>query len=297
MFKSFPPDVIVLDQESLLHARIERKGKRPRVFNAKQYRLPSNVFSPGAVTPSVADEAALAETIRRVRSDNGKLAAASVLLPDSWFRINLLDVAALPAKPAEALDEVRWALKRTLPIRPEDLRISYRQIATTATGVRLLVIAAVEATLASIERVFAAEKVEIPLLESLGLNLWNAISANEPDGSGDRLFLLVRDNDFTTAVFRGDTPLFIRSKNLTGDRTLEQELRLSASYLRSALQTETFAQCYIAGNGVGRSVSDIIGAEFNSPVRQIRLTDIAELSFEASRIEAELTACAGVFAS
>jgi len=193
--------------------------------------------------------------------------------------------------------EVRWALKRTLPIRPEDLRIAYRQIATTPSGVRLLVIAAVEETLAAIERVFAAEKVEIQLLESLGLNLWNAISAHEQDSSGDRLFLLVRDSDFTTAVFRGDTPLFIRSRNLTGDRTLEQELRLSASYLRSAIQTPKFSQCYVAGNGVGRSVVELIGTEFDSPVRQVRLTDVAELTFEASRIEAELTACAGVFTS
>lgn len=297
MYKSFPPDVIVFDNDSLLHARLERGGKRPRVFNAKQYRLASNVFTPAPVTPSVSDEAAVAETVRRIRNDSGRLTAASVLLPDSWFRINLLDVGELPSNADEALELVRWALKRTLPIRPEDLRIAYRQIATTETGARLLVVTAVEATVATIERIFAAERIEVPLLESLGMNLWNAIAAGESASAGDRLFLYIRSNDFTTAVFRGDTPLFIRSRNLTAERTLEQELRLSASYLRSSLQTESFAQCYVAGNSVGRSIVELIGSEFDSPVRQVRIGEVADLTFEATGIEAELTACAGVFAA
>lgn len=297
MFKSFPPDVIVLDTDTLLHARMERSKGKLRVFNAKQYRLPEGTFASSVVTPSLTNGDALAETVRRVRTESGKLSACALLLPDSWFRINILDVGELPANPAEAKDVVRWALKRTLPIRPEELRLAHREIAGESKEKRVLAIAAVEATLASIESIFQAERIDVPVIESMGLNLWNAVAARESSSAGDRILLHVRDREFTTAVFRGDTPLFVRSRNLSGDRSLDQELRLSASYLKSSLQTENFAQCYVAGNSISRSIVERIGREFDAPVRQIELSQFAEHSFEASRIESELVACAGVYAA
>lgn len=297
MFKSFPPDVIVLDTDYVLHARIERSRRKLRVFNAKQYRLPADTFTPAAVTPSLANREALAETVRRVRSESGRLTSCAILLPDSWFRINILDVGELPSNPGEAKDVVRWALKRTLPIRPEELRLAHREIAAASKEKRVLAVAAVETTLASIEAIFQAERIDVPMIESLGLNLWNAIASQEASSAGERILLHLRDREFTTAVFRGDTPLFVRSRNLAGDRSLDQELRLSASYLRSSLQTENFTQCYVAGNSVSRSIVEMIGSEFNAPVRQIELSQFADHSFEASRIESELVACAGVYAA
>ena len=35
--------------------------------------------------------------------------------------------------------------------------------------------------------------------------------------------MYVRDADFTTAVFRGSLPVFIRSRNLSGERSLQQD--------------------------------------------------------------------------
>ncbi len=81
------------------------------------------------------------------------------------------------------------------------------------------------------------------LIEPIGLNIWNAIAVREGDTNADRLFLYLRDTDFTTAVFRGAQPLFIRSRNLSPERTIDQEIRLSANYLRDSLQVESFANC------------------------------------------------------
>ena len=44
-------------------------------------------------------EGALAETLRRVKMETGnKWQRVSLLLPDSWFRINILDLPSLPAR-------------------------------------------------------------------------------------------------------------------------------------------------------------------------------------------------------
>src|SRR5207237_454387 len=89
MTRSFPPDVIVLDSESLLHARLNRGKRNPRIAQAKSFRLPADTFATSLVTPELANEAALADTIRRMRNETGRWEKGSILLPDSWFRINL----------------------------------------------------------------------------------------------------------------------------------------------------------------------------------------------------------------
>ena len=122
--RSFPPDVVVLDMESLTHARLGRGKANPRIVNAKTYRIAPETFTTAPVTPLVANEAALAETLRRLRMETGKWDKVSILLPDSWFRINIVDLPSLPDRDSDATDVVRWSLKKTLPIPPEQLPIA-----------------------------------------------------------------------------------------------------------------------------------------------------------------------------
>ncbi|HEV7765561.1 MAG TPA: hypothetical protein VGQ76_11210 [Thermoanaerobaculia bacterium] len=295
MARSFPPDVVIIDTDALVHARFGRGKSGMRLVQAKPYRLAADTFTPAMVTPQLANAPALAETLRRLRNETGRWDKVSVLLPDSWFRMNIVDLPSLPANEAEALDVVRWSLKRTLPIPPEQLRVSYAVLSREGQAAKVLVLSALEATLASLEKAFADTGLEIVLIEPLGLNIWNAITVRETETTADRLFLYVRDTDFTTAVFRGTQPLFIRSRNLSGERTLEQEIRLSASYLRDALAVETFANCYVAGIG-GAAVHETLAAEFNTTVKPVLLRDyVEEAPSDLYNLEAELTACTGVF--
>ena len=296
MARSFPPDVIVLDNDSLVHARLGRGKGKPRIVTAKSYRLAADTFAAAPVSPQVANEAALAETLRRLRMETGKWEKVSVLLPDSWFRINIIDLPSLPEREADATEVVRWSLKRTLPIPPEQLRIAFSVLSRADGTAKVLVLSAMEATLAAIERVFTAAGFEIVLIEPVGLNIWNAITVREgADGAGDRLFIYLRDTDFTTAVFRGGQPLFIRSRNLSGDRTVEQEIRLSANYLRDSLSVETFSRCYVAGER-GADVHATLTDEFQTQVRTVDVRDYAEDVPSAGHgYDAELTACTGVF--
>lgn len=297
MARSFPPDVVVLDSDSLMHARLGRGKSGPRIVQAKTYRLADDTFTSGMVTPALANESSLAEALRRLRMETGKWDRVSLLLPDSWFRINIMDVPSLPRNGnGEAMDIVRWSLKRTLPIPAEQLRLSYSVLSRSGSSAKVLALSALDATLAAIERVFAAAGFEVILIEPVGLNIWNAIAVREGEPSADRLFVYVRDEDFTTAVFRGAQPLFIRSRNLGGDRTLDQELRLSASYLRDAFNVEGFANCYVAGARADATVSSTLASEFNTQVRTVAVRDFVEdLPADVAGLDAELTACAGVF--
>ena len=295
MARSFPPDVVVLDSDSLVHARLGRGKANPRIVNAKSYRLAPDTFSAAPVTPQLLNEGSLAETLRRLRNETGKWEKVSLLLPDSWFRINILELPSLPDRDSDAVDVVRWSLKKTIPIPPEQLRIAYSVLSRATGGAKVLVVSALEATLAAIERLFTAAGFEVVLIEPMGLNIWNAIAVREGETNADRLFIHLRDTDFTTAVFRGAQPLFIRSRNLSGERTIDQEIRLSANYLRDSLQVETFANCWVAGER-GADVHGVLAEEFNTQVRTVALKDYAEdLPAGMLGLDAELTACTGVF--
>jgi type IV pilus assembly protein PilM len=295
MARAYPPDVLVLDSDALVHARVV-KGKRGlAIEQAKSYRLPADTFEAEVVTPRLGNEAALAEVLRRLRLETGRWDKASLLLPDSWFRINILELEALPENPNEAQEILRWSLKRTMPIDAASLRLAY-EVLSRGAHVKVLVLSAVEKTLVDLERLFGAAGIDLVLIEPIGLNIWNAITFREPATTRDRLFFYVRERDFTTAAFRGAQPLFIRSRNLNGDRSLAQEIKLSASYLRDTLQTAEIENCYLAGNDVDGTLSTTIAAEFQAPVRTLSLSDLTEQTpAGVGAYEAELAACTGVF--
>ena len=294
MARSFPPDVIVLDNDSLLHARLARGKHGARIAQAKSYRLASDTFSTSVVTPELVNEEAFAETLRRLKLETGRWDKASLLLPDSWFRMNLIDLPSFNERAADASDIVRWSLKRTLPIAPEELRVAYEVLQRAPSVVKLLVVSALQKTLAKLEAAFAGAGISIVMIEPVGLNIWNAIAVRENGATSDRLFVYVREREFTTAVFKGSQPVFLRSRNLTGERTVQQEIRLSASYLRDSLRTDKFEQCYIAGIDRG-DIAAAVSSEFGSPVTAVSLRDFVEQTPDLGGYDAELTACAGVF--
>jgi Tfp pilus assembly PilM family ATPase len=295
MARSFPPDVVVLDTDTLLHARFARGRKNPRLVQSKAWRLPAGTFTAAAVSPTLADAAGLAEALRRMRMETGRWEKVSLLLPDSWFRINIVELPSLPDREQEAQETVRWSLKRTLPIPPEQLRVAWTPLSRNGKGATVLVLSALDTTIAALEKTFGEAGFDPVLIEPLGLNLWNAVATHDPSTTGDRLLLYVRDSEFTTAVFRGSQPLFIRSRNISGERTIEQEIRLSASYLRDSLSVESFASSYVAG-AWSAGVQEILASEFNTQVRPVALRDYVEdVPSGVSGYEAELTSCTGVF--
>jgi type IV pilus assembly protein PilM len=293
--RSFPNDIVVLDQDALIHVRLGG-GKKNQIVQAKSFRLPAGTFAESVVTPALANDDAFAEVLRRVRSETGRWGRASLLLPDSWFRINLIDLPNLPDRNSEAEQIVRWSLKRTLPLEPEAIRLAFTVLSRTPPAAKVLAVAAVAEALEVIERAFNAAGIEIVLIEPLGLNIWNAVAAREPEETKDRLFVYVREHEFTTAVFRGAEPMFIRSRSLHNERSVEQELRLSASYLRDSLRTDRIAQCYLAGNRMNRELDDVLASAFSAPVKRVAVSDyLANSTHDVSNFEAELTACTGVF--
>lgn len=297
MLKSFPTDVVLLESDRLCFARFVRSKNR-ELTAAKSYRL-VDAFTDAPVTPALSNPAALTDALRRLKTENGTVERLSLLLPDSWFRMNLLELAQVPEKKSEADEIVRWAIKRTLPIAPELLRLTYQVVGRSEAKRRVLVISALEQTLKGIEAAFAAAGIEVPFIEPLGLNLWNALTAREAASSRDRIFVHARSREFTIGVFRGAEPIFLRSRNLSGERSLAQEIRLSASYLRDNLRLTQVESAYLAGGDLDGAVIDVMNDEFGAPITRLQLQDFTSTAptADTTGLESELIAFTGVFAA
>jgi Tfp pilus assembly PilM family ATPase len=298
MLKSSPNDVLVLDSDALALARFSSSKKSLELLQLQTTRL-NAAFAPAAVTPTLENRSVLVEAARRLRSDAGSIERVSLLLPDSWFRMNLIEIEDLPERRSEADEVIRWSLKRTLPIPADELRLAYTVVGRTNGKPRVLVISAIEKTLAAIESAMQEAGVFPVVIEPLGLNLWNAITVREATTTRDRLLLHIREQEFTTAVFRGGEPIFLRSRNLGGDRNISQEIRLSASYLRDNLRLDALERCYVAGADIDAEVLRIVAEEFGAPVTRVTMRDYLALSpgLETLRLESEVIACSGVFAA
>lgn len=289
-------DIAVLDAGKLLFARLAAASPRPKLAMLGSWRLAAGTFGKATLTPSLDDAKALADAIGRMKLEAGRVDRIRLLLPDCWFRINIVEVGNLPRNRDDADEVVRWTLKRTTPFNPAELRTSWLSLPTkTVNGTRVLVVSALEKSLAAIEAAFRSAGIAVGAIESSGLNVWNAIVANETPSDG-RLLVYMREDDFTTAMFRGNEPLFIRSRSMAGERKIEQEILLSASHLQKTLEATPVTRCYVAGNSeVTRELLDTIGGAFGSEVEVLAASRFADTSGIATSglLDAGIIACRG----
>ncbi len=116
---------------------------------------------PGLVSPSLkagnlSDRPAVSAALRRAfdaiaarGSDRSKY--VTVIVPDAAVRVLLLDFDALPSKPAEALQVVRFRLKKLLPFDVDHALVSFQTMSTERSLLRVLAVAIPHEVLAEYE--------------------------------------------------------------------------------------------------------------------------------------------------
>lgn len=293
----FPPDVLLIEPRSVLYTRFQQT-RETELTALSRIPLPESVFTQGSVSPVLADPTPLVDAFRRIAA-NRKLESVSVLLPDSWFRLHLLTLETLPDRWSEADEMVRWSLKRALPSRTDRLRLAWRTMEKTGKGGRVAVLAASEESIARLEDALESAGMAAALIEPAGLSLWNALSGPVPDDGRDRLLFVARSNEMALALFRGERPVFYRSKRISAAHDLMQEVRLSISYLRNQVGIDSLAICWVAGEHIDADLRNLLGSELDTAVHVVTLEDVGihPGSIDVRGEEIAVAAAVGVFAA
>jgi type IV pilus assembly protein PilM len=240
-----PPHVFALDERTLRYGRFVQAGGGWELRELRRLELPADAFQDGLLGGPLRDPAAFSALVAQLLAGlSAPVREASLVLPDAWERLTFVESGDLP-RALEAQEEVvRWKIKRLLPFRVEDLRLSWTEVQPLQQQTeprRLLVGYALEPLLVQLEGAFAAHGVWIGRIAGESLALLPAVG--EPLLRA-RLGALavVHPAGYTLLFARGGEPVLYRYKALDASLTpsqrtsaIERDLRLTRGFVAEQL--------------------------------------------------------------
>jgi len=190
--------------------------------------LPADVFFDGASGVPVAG-APLAGAVSRLLAEAAvKMPAASLVVPDDFVRVLIVDVEEAERHPKEVEEILTWKFGRTFGEPAPALRISWRPAGPGVSGTRVLALAVPEEAVASWEGPFEKAGIRIGAIEieSLAVSSLGAAAMG-----GDGLVLWSRGETAAVAHFEGGRLRFLRVRAASDAALAVQELRLTASFV------------------------------------------------------------------
>lgn len=181
---------------------------------------------------------------------------ASLVLPDAWLRVAFADLSTLPTGP-DREDVLRWKLKRLVPFRVDELRLTAQTVAplpaqSAEEPYRVLLGFAVESLLAQIEEAFAAAGIRLGRITNASLGLVAAL-ARGLDEDALAAVALVEDGGYSLIFARGGEPVLHRYKAFAGslpegtrDGFVSRDLRLTRSFLDEQVPGVPVARALVA---------------------------------------------------
>lgn len=251
-----PPHVFALGGQELRYGRFERAADGLALATYQARPLPPDLFGPGLLGPALRDAASLTSIVRELaESVTPPPTDASLIVPDDWLRLSFTELSEIPANPKTRDEVLRFKLKRQVPFRVEDLRISAAEAAPLPQqeeSLRLLLGFALESLIAHIEEAFTAAGIRLGHVTNETLALLSGLEPRLARGDLAAL-VLVQPDAYTLSVARGGDLLLVRH-NAHGAELPEgvhgsavrRDLRLTIGFLREHLGEAPLARVLLA---------------------------------------------------
>ncbi len=248
-----PPHVFALDARELRYGCFHRGAQGFVYAESHSVEVPSEILAAGPLGAPMRKPQAFHGVVEDLMGYvSGPIKEASLVLPDSWLRLIFTELSELPRKAQARDDTLRWTLKRLVPFRVEDLRISAEMVTPFPAQEqphRLLIGFAIELLISQIEDAFAAAGVEIGRIVNTTLAL--AASLDHTVAARDLAGLVaVYPDAYTLSFFRRGEPLLYRYK-ATGETpasgsAVHRDLRLTDSFLRQHFPQTPITRMFLA---------------------------------------------------
>jgi hypothetical protein len=253
-----PPHVFALDGARLRYGQFQRDRQGFRCRALREAALPRDAFHSGLLGGPLRDPGAFQGIAGAlVRSIPGSVKDASLVIPDAWLRVAFTESGDLP-RTAEQRDEVlRWKLRRLVPFRVDELRVSAAEVPPLPAQEeprRLLLGFAIEQLLEQIEGAFAAHGVRLGQISNASLSMLAALAPRETPRADELTALaLVDDYGYSLVFVRGGAPVLHRYKAFSGGlpegpRTgfVVRDLKLTRNFLDEHLPGVPLARVLLA---------------------------------------------------
>lgn len=264
-------------------ARRDRQTGRPLVSQLRHQELPNGLIEPSPIKTNISDPDAMATEVRRLFAGLTPPESISLLLPDGVAKVGTLELASLPRSRQDALDLIRFRLKKTVPFRIEEAIVDYQKLEESGGKIRLLTTIAYRPVIEQYQRVVEklgtqAGMVSLSTFALLG-QYGPILSAG---GSGvDVLLANIMPRALTLAVVRNGRLLLFRSKTLPSEggheerrQVARREWQTTVAYYQEKLSGEGFSRALV--RVVGWDVSELLDSEDARKVEPIHANDWGE---------------------
>lgn len=297
----YPLVGIELREEAVLAVRLQKKGTGYRIASHARRSLAPGVFSASLMNPGVGDEAALSKAIgdvlRQIGAENA--GRVSVTLPDSAVRVFMIDLQEMPAARAQADEIVRFRIRKSIPFRPEEMRLSWDVLGTSDDGrVQILVALAPDRAVRPVEDVLERAGLRCGLIDLATFDVFNVLrltgslapapapasvpapaeGAETPPAAGGRDVGLLNATPgyFSMMILRNGQLIFYRSKSyhVQGSFQGEESLRVVGRELRSTLG---YYEEHLLGEGIRNMYVRVTGIEPEGIVDVVRAAGCGEV--------------------
>ena len=182
-------------------AAVAGSGASISVEYAKTAELPSGMMACSYASPNIRDVNGLVQVLRECLSGSPRdYRRAALSLPDSAFRVQMIEFDELPPKPADRERLIRWRLEKTAAFDLSDTILRYQVLRRQENGLTVLACVAKHAVIAQYESVF----IELGLEPwSVGVSSFHILDLYSPVISKrSPVFALARltEDSFTTMI-------------------------------------------------------------------------------------------------
>jgi len=199
-----PPAVFQLSSSYISGIHIAAKEKK--IKDHVLLPLPPGLIEPHFDRQNLTDAASLAglmkEGLKRLRFSGEK---AACLIPESCLKIFVLAFESFPPSEREREKLLLWRAKKQMPVLPDDARLSYEIMASSAS-MRVLASLAKKTVLQEYEGLFAGLGIKVGILTVPTLSLLNLV-----DWEKEKDFIVANieeDSISLAAVSRSEMALY-----------------------------------------------------------------------------------------
>lgn len=206
-------------------ATIAGSAAAPRLERVAGATFPENTVHVSLREQNVLEPEIFVDRIRSAHnlllSRSGKV---SVTLPDSVGRILLLDLEGRFKSRAEALDLIRWKLKKSIPFDLADTHLDYQKLAVRENGDMSLLVALVSKTVISQYEELLLQAGLTPL--NIDFNSFNLcrLFDRRMSLSDEGILVFYYGSTLGFIAFSQGVPEFIRVKDLSGPAGAESRV-------------------------------------------------------------------------
>jgi len=261
----YPSVAFDLDPKNLAMVRIGRRKKERFIASYRVEALPEDLIEMDFYKVRLTQPDTFRAAVQNLLKDEPeKVLRASLLLPDNYARVAILQFDDFPRRRSDAIQLVRWKTKKAVPFKVEEAVVDYMPLPSAESGVKILAVLMPKSVIEEFEAVFNSMGIQAGLvdLSTLSLlNLYRPVLSAELRSGEECLVANVSGGFVTYVIFRGEQMVLFRCKPFaTGveDAAGEGALRLMRRELQASL---LYYREKLDGTGIARAYLRVVGHE------------------------------------